>query len=181
MLKQLTWILFFNCIHFISNNNHLWCAGLKVSLCRFLHVRYESSASYFAVWLVFFAGEGALDVFRASQSLQSSEGQCHVTVKRLRLLWICRHQRHRSGDDYLCGFFVSSLFAVLFDVLIWGPCFLRQAVAGLNGMQLGDKKLIVQRASVGAKNANPVSTTPSSPFLMSQWASLLLTFPSRLL
>lgn len=33
-----------------------------------------------------------------------------------------------------------------------------QAVAGLNGMQLGDKKLIVQRASVGAKNANPVST-----------------------
>ncbi|CAG5930988.1 unnamed protein product [Menidia menidia] len=31
-----------------------------------------------------------------------------------------------------------------------------QAVAGLNGMQLGDKKLIVQRASVGAKNANPV-------------------------
>ncbi|XP_048860914.1 splicing factor U2AF 65 kDa subunit-like isoform X2 [Brienomyrus brachyistius] len=29
-----------------------------------------------------------------------------------------------------------------------------QAVAGLNGMQLGDKKLIVQRASVGAKNAN---------------------------
>ncbi|KAK1162189.1 splicing factor U2AF 65 kDa subunit-like isoform X1 [Acipenser oxyrinchus oxyrinchus] len=30
-----------------------------------------------------------------------------------------------------------------------------QAVVGLNGMQLGDKKLIVQRASVGAKNANP--------------------------
>ncbi|OWF52954.1 Splicing factor U2AF 50 kDa subunit [Mizuhopecten yessoensis] len=28
-----------------------------------------------------------------------------------------------------------------------------QACAGLNGMQLGDKKLIVQRASVGAKNA----------------------------
>lgn len=27
-------------------------------------------------------------------------------------------------------------------------------------MQLGDKKLIVQRASVGAKNANPVSRTP---------------------
>ncbi|XP_062264495.1 splicing factor U2AF 65 kDa subunit-like isoform X2 [Platichthys flesus] len=32
-----------------------------------------------------------------------------------------------------------------------------QAVAGLNGMQLGDKKLIVQRASVGAKNANLTS------------------------
>ncbi|KAJ8389106.1 hypothetical protein AAFF_G00123120 [Aldrovandia affinis] len=36
-----------------------------------------------------------------------------------------------------------------------------QAVAGLNGMQLGDKKLIVQRASVGAKSANPtVIETP---------------------
>ncbi|XP_039595269.1 splicing factor U2AF 65 kDa subunit-like [Polypterus senegalus] len=32
-----------------------------------------------------------------------------------------------------------------------------QAVGGLNGMQLGDKKLIVQRASVGAKNANPMA------------------------
>ncbi len=27
-------------------------------------------------------------------------------------------------------------------------------------MQLGDKKLIVQRASVGAKNVNPVSASP---------------------
>lgn len=41
-------------------------------------------------------------------------------------------------------------------------CFLEQAVAGLNGMQLGDKKLIVQRASVGAKNANQVSKTTES-------------------
>lgn len=32
-----------------------------------------------------------------------------------------------------------------------------QACAGLNGMQLGDKKLIVQRASVGAKNAQQVT------------------------
>lgn len=39
-------------------------------------------------------------------------------------------------------------------------CVRRQAVAGLNGMQLGDKKLIVQRASVGAKNTNPVSRSP---------------------
>jgi splicing factor U2AF subunit len=29
------------------------------------------------------------------------------------------------------------------------------AIAGLNGMQMGDKKLVVQRAMVGAKNANP--------------------------
>lgn len=35
-----------------------------------------------------------------------------------------------------------------------------QAIAGLNGMQLGDKKLIVQRASVGAKNANVASVAP---------------------
>ena len=26
-----------------------------------------------------------------------------------------------------------------------------QAIAGMNGMQLGDKKLVVQRASVGSK------------------------------
>ena len=37
-----------------------------------------------------------------------------------------------------------------------------QAIAGLNRMQLGDKKLLVQRASVGAKNATlgTVSQTP---------------------
>ncbi|XP_068435196.1 splicing factor U2AF 65 kDa subunit-like isoform X2 [Clinocottus analis] len=40
-----------------------------------------------------------------------------------------------------------------------------QAVAGLNGMQLGDKKLIVQRASVGAKNANPTSV-PEAPVML---------------
>lgn len=38
-----------------------------------------------------------------------------------------------------------------------------QAIAGLNGMQLGDKKLIVQRASVGAKNAQNSSTSASAP------------------
>ncbi|XP_061119363.1 U2 small nuclear RNA auxiliary factor 2a isoform X1 [Conger conger] len=32
-----------------------------------------------------------------------------------------------------------------------------QAIAGLNGMQLGDKKLLVQRASVGSKNATLMS------------------------
>ncbi|CAO1408973.1 unnamed protein product [Diamesa serratosioi] len=35
-----------------------------------------------------------------------------------------------------------------------------QAIAGLNGMQLGDKKLIVQRASVGAKNATVGQAAP---------------------
>ena len=32
--------------------------------------------------------------------------------------------------------------------------FVVQACAGLNGMQLGDKKLVVQRASIGARNPN---------------------------
>ncbi|XP_051570361.1 splicing factor U2AF 65 kDa subunit-like isoform X2 [Myxocyprinus asiaticus] len=40
-----------------------------------------------------------------------------------------------------------------------------QAVAGLNGMQLGDKKLIVQRASVGAKNANPTAVVETAVML----------------
>ena len=35
-----------------------------------------------------------------------------------------------------------------------------QAIAGLNGMQLGDKKLIVQRASVGAKNVGSINAIP---------------------
>ena len=39
-------------------------------------------------------------------------------------------------------------------------CFTDQAIAGLNGMQLGDKKLIVQRASVGAKNAAAMNVAP---------------------
>ncbi|XP_067639699.1 splicing factor U2AF 50 kDa subunit-like [Eurosta solidaginis] len=40
-----------------------------------------------------------------------------------------------------------------------------QAIAGLNGMQLGDKKLIVQRASVGAKNAQN-SSTAAAPVMI---------------
>lgn len=39
------------------------------------------------------------------------------------------------------------------------PSITDQACAGLNGMQLGDKKLIVQRASVGAKNAQQQQPT----------------------
>jgi len=35
-----------------------------------------------------------------------------------------------------------------------------QAIAGLNGMQLGDKKLIVQRASVGAKATTAMPLAP---------------------
>uniref|UniRef100_A0A4W4HEY5 Splicing factor U2AF subunit n=1 Tax=Electrophorus electricus TaxID=8005 RepID=A0A4W4HEY5_ELEEL len=44
-------------------------------------------------------------------------------------------------------------------------CATDQAVAGLNGMQLGDKKLIVQRASVGAKNASLSLLLPVLPRL----------------
>lgn len=35
-----------------------------------------------------------------------------------------------------------------------------QAISGLNGMQLGDKKIIIQRASVGAKNAAAYAQMP---------------------
>lgn len=35
-----------------------------------------------------------------------------------------------------------------------------QAIQGLNGMQLGDKKLVVQRAIVGAKNASAIAQVP---------------------
>ncbi|XP_019745494.1 splicing factor U2AF 65 kDa subunit-like [Hippocampus comes] len=41
-----------------------------------------------------------------------------------------------------------------------------QAVSGLNGMQLGDKKLIVQRASVGAKNAGLQASVIETPVLL---------------
>lgn len=41
-----------------------------------------------------------------------------------------------------------------------------QAIAGLNGMQLGDKKLIVQRASVGAKNAQQGSVATAAPVMI---------------
>ena len=40
-----------------------------------------------------------------------------------------------------------------------------QACAGLNGMQLGDKKLIVQRASVGAKNPQAMPVQVQVPGL----------------
>lgn len=117
-----------------------------------------------------YAGEGALDIIRTTQSFQPSQGQCHVTIQRLCLLWICWHQCYWSGTDeqILCflmvmvyHFLVSnqSCFKVLFHILKVSV-YVCQAVAGLNGMQLGDKKLIVQRASVGAKNANPVSAVP---------------------
>lgn len=53
---------------------------------------------------------------------------------------------------------VSCLFAMKKNRLLKLNCIF-QAIAGLNGMQLGDKKLIVQRASVGAKNAQSSATT----------------------
>ncbi|VVC89059.1 unnamed protein product [Leptidea sinapis] len=47
-----------------------------------------------------------------------------------------------------------------------------QAIAGLNGMQLGDKKLIVQRASIGAKNTT-LAMTGATPVTL-QVAGLTL-------
>ena len=53
-----------------------------------------------------------------------------------------------------------------------------QAIAGLNGMQLGDKKLIVQRASVGAKNVVGMNMLPANvqvsitPTMVDTWSTL---------
>lgn len=47
------------------------------------------------------------------------------------------------------------------------PSITDQACAGLNGMQLGDKKLIVQRASVGSKNAQAMPVQLQIPGLSS--------------
>ena len=63
--------------------------------------------------------------------------------------------------EFYC--FVTQNFFLIFviiEILLLLLCFLFQAIQGLNGMQLGEKKLIVQRASVGAKtNMNNVSRT----------------------
>eukprot|EP00063_Salmo_salar_P058107 XP_014032942.1 PREDICTED: splicing factor U2AF 65 kDa subunit-like isoform X3 [Salmo salar] len=61
-----------------------------------------------------------------------------------------------------------------------------QAIAGLNGMQLGDKKLLVQRASVGAKNAaltgmNQTPVTLQVPGLMPTSMALLGGLPTEVL
>lgn len=63
-----------------------------------------------------------------------------------------------SATDQVYSIHLQYIFALLKSFTLC-LCFPNQAIAGLNGMQLGDKKLIVQRASVGAKNANPVSQT----------------------
>ncbi|XP_055732142.1 splicing factor U2AF 65 kDa subunit-like isoform X3 [Salvelinus fontinalis] len=61
-----------------------------------------------------------------------------------------------------------------------------QAIAGLNGMQLGDKKLLVQRASVGAKNAaligmNQTPVILQVPGLMPTSMALLGGLPTEVL
>ncbi|XP_024251732.1 splicing factor U2AF 65 kDa subunit isoform X1 [Oncorhynchus tshawytscha] len=61
-----------------------------------------------------------------------------------------------------------------------------QAIAGLNGMQLGDKKLLVQRASVGAKNAaltgmNQTPVTLQVPGLMPTSMASLGGLPTEVL
>ncbi|KAH8265882.1 hypothetical protein KR038_009211, partial [Drosophila bunnanda] len=50
-----------------------------------------------------------------------------------------------------------------------------QSISGLNGMQLGDKKLIVQRASVGAKNAQNAANTTQSVMLQVPGLSNVVT------
>ncbi|XP_069038586.1 U2 small nuclear RNA auxiliary factor 2a isoform X8 [Lepisosteus oculatus] len=61
-----------------------------------------------------------------------------------------------------------------------------KAIAGLNGMQLGDKKLLVQRASVGAKNAtltsiNQTPVTLQVPGLMNSSVVQMGGLPTEVL
>uniref|UniRef100_A0AAY4AAC8 Splicing factor U2AF subunit n=3 Tax=Denticeps clupeoides TaxID=299321 RepID=A0AAY4AAC8_9TELE len=61
-----------------------------------------------------------------------------------------------------------------------------QAIAGLNGMQLGDKKLLVQRASVGSKNAmltsiNQTPVTLQVPGLMNSSMNQMGGIPTEIL
>ncbi|KAK6326770.1 hypothetical protein J4Q44_G00024150 [Coregonus suidteri] len=61
-----------------------------------------------------------------------------------------------------------------------------QAIAGLNGMQLGDKKLLVQRASVGSKNAtltsiNQTPVTLQVPGLMNSSMTQMAGLPTEVL
>lgn len=67
------------------------------------------------------------------------------------ILCVCYTQIVSSAiDENMLGGLES------FSLFICNICVLLKACAGLNGMPLGDKKLIVQRASVGAKNAQNV-------------------------
>ncbi|KAK1795334.1 hypothetical protein P4O66_010503 [Electrophorus voltai] len=61
-----------------------------------------------------------------------------------------------------------------------------QAIAGLNGMQLGDKKLLVQRASVGSKNTsltgiNQTPVTLQVPGLMNSSMNQMGGIPTEVL
>lgn len=71
----------------------------------------------------------------------------HLQVKEL-LLSFGQLKAFNLVKDAATGLSKGYAFAEYIDYGITD-----QAIAGLNGMQLGDKKLIVQRASVGAKNA----------------------------
>lgn len=73
----------------------------------------------------------------------------------------CEYVDNSATDQVTASAAPFSFLPAPSYLALTGRCgFLEQAVAGLNGMQLGDKKLIVQRASVGAKNANLVSEAP---------------------
>ena len=60
--------------------------------------------------------------------------------------------------DAITGVSRGYAFCEYVDPLITDP-----AIQGLNGMQLGDKKLIVQLASIGAKTAPTINAAPNAP------------------
>ncbi|XP_054282102.1 splicing factor U2AF 50 kDa subunit-like isoform X1 [Macrosteles quadrilineatus] len=77
---------------------------------------------------------------------ESSVERRSVKVKELLMSFGCLRAFNLVKDS-ATGLSKGYAFCEYYDVIMTD-----QAIAGLNGMQLGDKKLIVQRASVGAKN-----------------------------
>lgn len=81
--------------------------------------------------------------------LHASEGVTFFTIIQVKELLMSFGQLRAFNlvKDSATGLSKGYAFCEYVDVSMTD-----QAIAGLNGMQLGDKKLIVQRASVGAKN-----------------------------
>jgi hypothetical protein len=60
--------------------------------------------------------------------------------------------------------------------IIFNDTLFAQAMAGLNGMQLGEKKLIVQRAALGAKNLTNMTPATLQVLALFQVLTIYRTF-----
>lgn len=124
-------------------------------LIRFFFYFFESfflSCNGRRCCILFPLGQRTAALLWTTEGVQLGQGCCNWIEQRLRLCRICGIYHYRSG------MFIVIIGQIRHRRLI--QFFTLQAIAGLNGMQLGDKKLIVQRASVGAKNANVAAVAP---------------------